>query len=158
MSKTIGPSRVYASISKRKTGGNQATGAVNGTFTAVTFQTQDRALGDSDYFTNTSDTVITIAQPGIYRAYYRILAYEAAAGTDHGWESRATLNGAPIAGSGSRANTRATALEAAANAAFFVFDVTAANSTFSVEGAPLEATAVQMINESILTLELVRLT
>ena len=158
MDNVAGPSNVYAVRSDRKTAGNTSTGAVNGTFVDIPFETNDLLVNPTPGFiSKPTVTEFQLAFPGIYRCTYALTGDPPA--NETGWESRAVLNGTPVPQSTSRATGRNIAQENNTIGRNFVFQVTSANSILKIQAAPTEGVAVNIVPlYSTCMVELARLT
>lgn len=153
---TAGPALPYAVRSDRKTAGATSTGAVNGTFVDMPFETNDLNEGVAGLINKISNTEWQIVRPGIYRAAYAMRPD--AAGNVVGWEARAVLDGVAIPQSGIISMSENTAAENIDSGKTFIFKTTAANQIVKFQAAPTEGAAVDIVIGSTAWIELVRLT
>lgn len=156
MELVAGPAMPYQVRSDRKTAGATSTGAVNGTFADIPFETNDLLAGNAGFITKPNNTDFTLVLPGIYRCGYALIADPAA--NDVGWEARAVLDGANIPQSGVRASSRNVAQENFSTGKTFIFQTTLSNQVLKIQAAPTEGAAVNIVVGSTCYVELVRLT
>lgn len=148
----------YQVRSDRKTGGSQSLGAVVGTYTNISFQTNDLNAGDTgdSLITKPNDTDFTLASAGLYRAGYNLKTDSGNNNT--GVEARATLDGTALNQSYDYGETRSSNVESVALKSVFVFQTTGANQVLRFQGAPREAVASSIEDLSTAWVELIRLT
>lgn len=152
-----GPSLPFAARSDRKTAGSTSTGAVNGTFVDIPFETNDFVENPTPGFiSKPNNTDFTLAFPGIYRCEYSLRPNPAANYT--GWEARAALDGVAIPQSGVIGTSRNLPNENSDTGKGFLFRTTTANQVLKIQAAPTEAAAVGIEIGSTCSVELVRLT
>lgn len=157
MENVAGPALPYAIRSDRKTAGNTSTGATNGTFVDIPFETNDLDEGVAGLITKPNNTDFTIAQPGIYKAAVTLTADPAA--NDIGWEFRGVLDGVALPQSRAIGTGRSASQENASNQIVYAFKTTTANQVLKVQAAPTEGVAVNIVpTYSHIFVELVRLT
>ncbi|GAB1376885.1 hypothetical protein MASR1M48_17370 [Lactococcus petauri] len=156
MENTAGPALPYAVRSDRKTAGTTSTGAVNGTFVDIPFETNDLNEGVSALITKPNNTDFRLALPGIYRASVTLIPDSGA--NDTGWEGRAVLDGVAIPQSAMKGSSRANNLENYGLDKTFVFKTVSANQVVKMQAAPLEGAAVDIVKQSTFFVELIRLT
>jgi len=158
MEPVAGPSIVHASRTDRKTAGNTSTGATNGVFKDIPFETNDFVENPTPGFiSKPNNTDFTLAFPGVYRCLYALTASPGA--NDVGWEMRAVLDGNLIPQSRARGSGRGNAAENFTVTRSFLFRTTLANQVLKIQAAPTEGVAVNIVSEySVCTVELVRLT
>lgn len=158
MDNVAGPALVYAVRSDRKTAGNTSTGAVNGTFVDIPFETNDLLVNPTPGFiSKPTNTEFQLTYPGIYRCTYALTGDPPA--NETGWTSRAVLNGVVVPQSTSQASGRNLAQENDTNERNFVFQTTTANAILKIQAAPTEGVAVVIVPlHTTCMVELVRLT